>query len=113
MAPEKPLIEVDPEQLTSSEWAEILWGVLRRGSPYTLPPLLVVIRADRHLSIRAQPTFAAETPARAVSIRIGPVPAAALTPDVALCKPQEDHPWISRITRIKTNRIREIRVIRG
>jgi hypothetical protein len=43
MAHEVPLEEVDPAQLTRAEWTRILWGVLWRGSPYTLPPLLVVI----------------------------------------------------------------------
>jgi ABC-type antimicrobial peptide transport system permease subunit len=43
MAREAPLVEVDPSHLTRAEWARILWGVLLRGSRYTLPPLLVVI----------------------------------------------------------------------
>jgi len=43
MAHEAPLVEVDTSHLTRAEWARILWGVLLRGSRYTLPPLLVVI----------------------------------------------------------------------
>ena len=43
MAHEAPLVEVDASHLTRAEWARILWGVLLRGSRYTLPPLLVVI----------------------------------------------------------------------
>src|SRR5262245_36408914 len=43
MAHEPPLVEVDASQLTRVEWARILWGILLRGSPYTLPSLLVVI----------------------------------------------------------------------
>lgn len=43
MTHQAPLVEVDPSQLTRAEWAKILWGVLLRGSPYTLPTLLVVI----------------------------------------------------------------------
>ena len=42
-AHEAPLVEVDPERLTRAEWASILWGILLRGSPYTLPPLIVII----------------------------------------------------------------------
>ena len=37
------LVEVDPEQLTRAEWRTILWGILWRGSPYTLPPLVVIV----------------------------------------------------------------------
>jgi hypothetical protein len=43
MAHEAPLVEVDTSHLTRAEWARILWGVLLRGSRYTLPRLLVVI----------------------------------------------------------------------
>src|SRR4029450_9339468 len=43
MAHEARLVEVDASHLTRAEWARILWGVLLRGSRYTLPPLLVVI----------------------------------------------------------------------
>lgn len=43
MAHEVPLVEVDTSHLTRAEWTRIVWGVLLRGSPYTLPPLLVVI----------------------------------------------------------------------
>lgn len=43
MSHETPLVEVDPAQLTRSEWRKILWAILLRGSPYTLPPLLIVI----------------------------------------------------------------------
>jgi hypothetical protein len=43
MAHDVSLVEVDPAQLTGAEWRQILWGILLRGSPYTLPPLLVVI----------------------------------------------------------------------
>jgi hypothetical protein len=43
MADEAKLVEVDPAQLTRAEWTSILWGILLRGSPYTLPPLLVII----------------------------------------------------------------------
>ena len=43
MSHEVPLVEVDASQLTRAEWARILWGILLRGSPYTLPTLVVVI----------------------------------------------------------------------
>jgi hypothetical protein len=43
MAHEARLVEIDASHLTRAEWARILWGVLLRGSRYTLPPLLVVI----------------------------------------------------------------------
>jgi len=43
MADRAPLVEVDPAHLTRAEWTRIVWGVLWRGSRYTLPPLLVVI----------------------------------------------------------------------
>jgi len=38
-----PLVEVDVSDLTRAEWAKIVWGVLWRGSRYTLPPLLVIV----------------------------------------------------------------------
>ena len=40
---EAPLVEVDVSGLTRAEWAKIVWGVLWRGSRYTLPPLLVIV----------------------------------------------------------------------
>ena len=43
MANQEPLLEVDPSQLSRAEWGRILWGVLWRGSPYTLPLLLIVV----------------------------------------------------------------------
>src|SRR5262245_54580691 len=43
MVHERPLVEVDTSLLTRSEWTRIVWDILLRGSPYTLPPLLVVV----------------------------------------------------------------------
>jgi len=40
---EAPLVEVDISDLTRTEWAKIVWGVLWRGSRHTLPPLLVIV----------------------------------------------------------------------
>lgn len=45
MRTERLLEEVDVSQLTRGDWWRIVWGVLWRGSPYTLPPLLVVLVA--------------------------------------------------------------------
>jgi hypothetical protein len=43
MLHEVPLVEVDVADLTRAEWAKIVWGVLVRGSRYTIPPLLIII----------------------------------------------------------------------
>lgn len=40
---EAPLVEVDVSDLTRAEWAKIVWGVLVRGSRYTLPPVLAIV----------------------------------------------------------------------
>ena len=41
--PQQPLVEIDISNLTRTEWAKIVWGVLVRGSRYTLPPLLIIV----------------------------------------------------------------------
>jgi hypothetical protein len=43
MPSDAPLVEVNVADLTRSEWTKIVWGVLWRGSRYTLPPLVAVV----------------------------------------------------------------------
>jgi hypothetical protein len=43
MPREAPLVEVNVADLTRSEWTKIVWGVLWRGSRYTLPPVVAVV----------------------------------------------------------------------
>jgi len=43
MSFEAPLVEVEVSDLTRAEWARIVWGVLVRGSRYTLPPLAIIV----------------------------------------------------------------------
>jgi len=43
MPGEALLVEVNVADLSRREWATIVWGVLWRGSRYTLPPVLAVV----------------------------------------------------------------------
>jgi len=43
MPGEAPLVEVDVANLTRAEWTTIVWGVLWRGSRYTIPPLVAIV----------------------------------------------------------------------